>query len=129
MDVYNTHGAFSWSELLTTDVEGARSFYTALFGWTVKTMDMPNSPYSTCQVGESAVGGMMKIPPMASGMAPQWGCYVTVKSVEETLAQVISLGGKVIAAPMDIPNVGRMAVIQDPQGASLSIIKYAMPVG
>lgn len=127
MDSYNTHGAFSWSELMTTDVDGARKFYSALFGWTVKTMDMPSGPYSTCQVGETSVAGMMKIPATASGMAPAWGCYVTVNNVEETVGNAVSLGGKVIMTPMDIPNIGRMAVIQDPQGACLSIIKYAMP--
>ena len=127
MDVYNTHGAFSWSELMTTDVEGARKFYGALFGWTVKTMDMPSGPYSTCQVGETSVGGMMKIPADAAGMPPQWGCYVTVNDVEATTSKAVSLGGKVVMPAMDIPNVGRMAVIQDPQGACLSIIKYAMP--
>lgn len=126
MDVYNTHGAFSWSELMTTDVEGARKFYSTLFGWTVKTMDMPDGPYSTCQVGETSVGGMMKIPAKAAGMPPQWGCYVTVDNVEETIGKAVSMGGKVVMPPMDVPNVGRMAVIQDPQGASLSIIKYAM---
>ena len=129
MDVFSTHGAFSWSELMTNDVEGARRFYGNLFGWGTKTMDMPNGPYTTCQVGESSVAGIMKIPAEAAAMPPQWGVYVTVDDVEATVAKAVSLGGKVVMPPWDVPNVGRMAVIEDPQGASLSIIKYAAPSG
>lgn len=129
MDVFSTHGAFSWSELMTTDVEAARRFYGTLFGWGTKTMDMAGGPYTTCQVGENSVAGIMKIPADAGGMPPQWGVYVTVNNVEETIGKAVSMGGKVVMPPMDVPNVGRMAVLQDPQGANLSIIKYAMPSG
>lgn len=129
MEVYNTPGAFSWSELMTTDPAAAGKFYNAVFGWNLKTLDLPSGPYTTCQVGEVSVGGIMRIPPEAAGMAPHWGCYVTVANVEETMRKVEAAGGKVLTPPMDIPNVGRMAVIQDPQGAALCIIKYAMPAG
>jgi predicted enzyme related to lactoylglutathione lyase len=129
MDVYNTPGAFSWSELMTHDVEGARSFYSKLFGWGTKDMQMPNGTYTTFQVGEASVGGMMKIPAESAGMAPVWGVYVTVKDVDATIKQVEELGGSVLMAPWDIPSVGRMAMIKDPQGATLAVITYAMPSG
>lgn len=127
MDVYNTPGAFSWSELMTSDPTAAGKFYSAVFGWNLKTMDMASGPYTTFQVGDVSVGGLMKIPAEAAGMPPLWGCYVTVANVEDTIRKVEAAGGKVVAPPMDIPSVGRMAVIADPQGATLSIIKYAMP--
>ena len=55
-----------------------------------------------------------------------WGCYVTVDDVDTTLAKVRSLGGSVLMEPMEVKGVGRMAVIQDPQGAALSVITYSM---
>jgi predicted enzyme related to lactoylglutathione lyase len=127
MDIFNTHGAFSWAELMTTDAEAAREFYTKLFGWGSKSMDMPNGQYTTLQVGETSVAGLMKIPADSAGMPPNWGCYVTVDDVEATCAQVKKLGGSVVMPPFEVPSVGRMAVIKDPQGAVLSVITYAAP--
>lgn len=127
MDVFNTHGAFSWCELMTTDPEAARTFYTQLFGWGSKAMEMPNGTYTTLQVGEASIAGMMKIPDESQGMPPNWGCYVTVSDVEATCARATQLGGKVLVPVMEVPTVGRMAVIQDPQGAMLSVITYAPP--
>jgi uncharacterized protein len=127
MDVYKTHGAFSWSELMTSDPAAARMFYSKLFGWSAKDMAMPNGTYTAFQVGDASVGGMMKIPDQAVGMPPTWGVYVTVKDVDATVREVEALGGKLVMPPWDVPGVGRMAVIQDPQGASLSVITYSMP--
>ncbi len=125
MDVYKTHGAFSWSELMTTDVEAAKGFYSQLFGWSARDMEMPNGNYTTVQVGEASVGGIMRVPAEAQGMPPSWGVYVTVDNVEETLARAEKLGGTVVMPPMDVPGVGRMAVVRDPQGATLSVITYS----
>ena len=125
MDVYKTPGAFSWNELMTTDPAAAAKFYGALFGWTGKDMDMGTGPYHVVSVGGAQVAGIMGMPPGAPPMPPAWGCYVTVASVEDTLAKCEALGGKVVMPPMDVPGVGRMAVLQDPQGAVLSIMAYA----
>jgi predicted enzyme related to lactoylglutathione lyase len=127
MDVFRTHGAFSWSELRTTDVAAARDFYSRLFGWGMREMAMPDGTYTTCQVGEVSVAGMTALPPQAPDGQPHWACYVTVADVEATQRKAVELGGKVLTPAFDVPNVGRMAVIQDPQGAVLSIIAYAMP--
>lgn len=126
MDVYKTNGAISWSELMTSDPAAARAFYSKLFGWGTKDMPVASGSYSTCQIGESSVAGIMSVPPEAKGMPPTWGIYVTVDDVDATLKQVEQLGGKVLMPPMEVPSVGRMAVIQDPQGATLSVIKYSM---
>lgn len=127
MDVYKTPGAFSWSELMTSDPAAAAKFYAALFGWTVKDMDMGTGPYLVANVGETSVAGIMGMPPGAGPMPPAWGCYVTVDDVDATLAKAASLGGRTVMPPMDVPGVGRMAVLQDPQGAVLSVIKYSNP--
>lgn len=125
MDVYKTHGAFSWSELVTTDPEAAATFYGQLFGWTVKDMGAEMGSYRVASVGEDQVGGIMSMPPDAPPMPPHWGCYVTVDDVDATLARCTELGGQVLMPPMDVATVGRMAVIRDPQGAALSVMQYA----
>jgi len=125
MDPYKTHGAFSWNELTTTDPEAAGRFYGALFGWTIRDVDMGTGPYHLASVGDTQVGGIMGLPPGAGPMPPAWGCYITVKSVEDTMAQCAALGGKTLMPPMNVPGVGRMAVLQDPQGAVFSVMAYA----
>lgn len=131
MDAYTTHGAFSWSELMTSDPEAALGFYQKLFGWTTQTMPMPEGTYHVVKAGDTSIGGIMKMPPEAAagGMPPTWGCYVTVKDVDACAEQAKSLGGKVLHGPVDIPTVGRFAVIADAQGAWLNIITYAPPTG
>jgi predicted enzyme related to lactoylglutathione lyase len=124
MDVYKTHGAFSWSELTTPDPAGAAVFYGELFGWTVKDPDAAMGGYRVVNIGDAGIAGIMAPPPEAPPMPPHWGSYVTVKSVDDTTARALALNGKVLVPAMDIPHVGRMAVIQDPQGAVLSVIQY-----
>ena len=126
MEVFKTHGAFSWNELMTSDPAAAAAFYGALFGWKIKDPDEAMGGYRVISVGEAGVGGIMASPKDAPPMPPHWGCYVTVENMDTTLATCESLGGKCIVPPMDVPGVGRMAVILDPQGAALSVIQYAM---
>ncbi len=125
MDVYKTQGAFSWSELTTSDPAAAARFYAEVFGWTAKDPDPAMGDYRVVSVGETPVAGIMAPPPGAPPMPSHWGCYVTVNSVDNTLERVQALGGTVLVPPMDVPTVGRMAVLKDPQGAVLSIIQYA----
>ena len=125
MDAYKTHGAFSWFELATTDTKAAREFYSKLFGWTTSTEQMPMGEYNVAKVGDTSVAGIMSMPPGGPPMPPHWGCYVTVDDVDKTLEACTGLGGKVLMPPMEVQGVGRMAVIQDPQGAVLSVITYS----
>ncbi|HQR22564.1 MAG TPA: VOC family protein [Burkholderiaceae bacterium] len=129
MDAYTTHGAFSWSELMTSDPQGALRFYQQLLGWTTETMPMPQGEYHVIKAQGTSIGGVMKMPAEAAGggMPPSWGCYVTVKDVDACAAQATALGGRVLHGPTDIPGVGRFAVIADPQGAWLNVITYAPP--
>ena len=84
-------------------------------------------PLSQGHYRRVSVGGIMATPPNAGPMPPTWGCYVTVDDVDAVLARCAALGGKTLVPPMDIPAVGRMAVLQDPQGAVLSVMAYSMP--
>lgn len=118
------HGVFSWNELLTTNVPAAKEFYRAALGWELQDMDNPGMPYTIAKKGNREVAGIMAMPGDAQGMAPSWGSYVTVDDVDARVTRVKSLGGTLCHGPQDIPNVGRFAVITDPQGAMLTMITY-----
>jgi predicted enzyme related to lactoylglutathione lyase len=118
-------GAFCWSELLTRDTSTATKFYTALFGWKTKITEGSGFPYTHWQNDGADIGGMMSIMKEWGPMPPCWGNYVQVKNCDETSAKATSLGGKVCMPPTDIPNTGRFAMLQDPQGAMFSIIALA----
>jgi uncharacterized protein len=123
-DAYKTHGAFSWSELMTSDPEAAKRFYGEVFGWEMEDMSMPEMVYTVVKAGGESVGGIMAIPPESAGTPPHWGVYVTVDDVDATVEKAVAMKATVMVPPMDIPEVGRMAVIQDPQGAMISVITY-----
>ena len=124
---FETHGAFSWTELMTTDVPAARKFYGQLLGWKLRDMEGGPMPYTIVNAADQDIGGIMATPPEVQGKMPAaWGTYVTVKDVDAVLAKVPGLGGRVIVAAKDLPGVGRMAVIMDPQGATISFITYKM---
>jgi len=123
-EVYRQHGAFSWSELMTTDPKAAGSFYSRLFGWETEDMSMPGMTYTVVKVGGNGIGGIMSIPKEAQGMPPVWGVYVTVDNVDQSAKAAEKLGGRIHVPPTDIPDVGRFSVIQDPQGAFINIITY-----
>ncbi|MGH8610317.1 MAG: VOC family protein [Gammaproteobacteria bacterium] len=123
---YKLHGAFSWCELLTTDVAEAKRFYSQLFGWTLEPAPIPDMEYTLVKYGGEKMGGIMTIPPAAAGLPPCWGVYVTVDDVDATAKLAVEMGGKVLMPPQDIPQVGRFCVLQDPQGAMINAITYAM---
>jgi len=120
------HGRFSWNELLTGDPDGAKGFYSRLFGWEYEIFPSEEMTYNVIKSGGEEIGGIMKIPPQAEGQPPIWRIYVTVDNVDETAKLAEKLGGKIHVPPTDIPEVGRFAVLQDPQGAYISVITYAM---
>ncbi|HMK37488.1 MAG TPA: VOC family protein [Desulfomonilaceae bacterium] len=121
---FKQHGAFSWCELMTSDVPAAIGFYTSLFGWTTEEYPMEGMSYTVVKVAGKEAAGIMSTPPEAQGMPPTWGIYVTVDDVDATARKAEELGGKILFPPTDIPNVGRFCVIQDPQGAVISAITY-----
>ena len=127
---FKNHGDLSWCELMTTDVEAAKTFYGGVFGWTFEEMAVTEQPYTEIKTGDRGVAGMMGMPAEAPpGMPPCWTCYVTVADLDAVVAKVGELSGTILHGPMEIPTVGRIAVIQDPQGAVLAAIEYAMEAG
>ena len=81
-DAFKQHGAFSWCELMTTDVEAAKRFYSSLFGWELEDKNVSGMTYTCVKAAGAGIGGIMAIPPEAAGMPPHWGSYVTVDDVE-----------------------------------------------
>ena len=117
-------GMFCWSELATSDTAGAKKFYTGLFGWTIKDMDIgPGGPYTILQLRGKDVGALYPMMPeqKSSGMPPNWLPYVSVKNADETLKKAETQGGKKVWGPMDVMDKGRMAVLQDPTGAHFAM--------
>jgi len=129
MDVFQTHGAISWQELMVDDLDAAKKFYGEVFGWTLEDAQMEGMDhvYTVIKVGDSQIGGIMAKPPEAVGAPSSWTTYVTVDNVDDTIERVSSNGGKVIVPAMNVPGVGRMAHLQDAEGAVIAIITYEAP--
>lgn len=116
---------FFWNELHTPDPTGALSFYEGVIGFTHKTMNMgPDGDYHVLESKDGAGrGGVMS---HVQG-GPRWMPYVAVDDPDATVARVKQHRGKVHVEPTDIPNVGRFAVIEDPTGAVLAVMKAIPP--
>ncbi|MFO0669300.1 MAG: VOC family protein [Polyangiaceae bacterium] len=124
------HGMFVWRELMTPDVDAALRFYGETFGWKTKGMPMPHGgTYHLLNAGETGVGGMMQCPDDMKTMPPFWSSYVSVPDVDAACEKAKASGGKVAFGPMNLENVGRMAMILDPQGACFWAFKSAQGDG
>jgi predicted enzyme related to lactoylglutathione lyase len=123
-------GTFSWVDLSTTDTEGAKAFYSSLLGW-----DFDDQP-----IPEEAGGGVYTmvlkrgkqagaLAPAQPGQATAWNSYVTVESADDAAAKAGELGGQLLAEPFDVMDAGRMAIIQDPNGAVFSVWQPNQTIG
>jgi predicted enzyme related to lactoylglutathione lyase len=123
-------GTFSWVDLATTDTDAAKAFYTALFAWTVDDNDAGGRVYTTLRLDGDAVCGMSALPDdqRAAGVPPSWTSYVTVEDADAAAARAEELGGRAINA-LDVLDMGRMAVLADPQGAVLAVWQPRSAIG
>lgn len=121
-----TTGRFVWHELHTGDRAKAMKFYGQLLGWETKEVPMGPETYGLCLHDGKDVAGIMTSKAPAN-VPPHWLPYIAVEDVDASAKQAKDLGGKILGAPMDIPNVGRFAVVADPQGATFAIYKGAKP--
>ena len=119
--VVNEAGAFTWSELSTSDVDRAAGFYAKVFGWDAQKF--PEMDYTVFNNGGQGIAGAMKSP--AEGMPSYWLVYFAVDDTDATVAKARDLGANVMVEPTDIPEVGRFAMLADPQGAAFGVIKNA----
>lgn len=117
-------GTFCWVELGTTDGGAAKQFYADLFGWTASDNPIgPDMVYTMLKLDGKDVGASYQMSQEMIGQSipAHWLSYVSVKSADETAAKVKSLGGTVLKEAFDVFDVGRMAVIQDPTGATFAL--------
>jgi predicted enzyme related to lactoylglutathione lyase len=114
-------GTPCWVDLGTPDIEAAASFYGTLFGWDVPEPENAEQTggYRQAMLRGKPVAGIM--PLMQEGQPPAWSTYISVEDADATVAKVREAGGTVLAEPMDVMELGRMAIFADPTGAVLGI--------
>jgi predicted enzyme related to lactoylglutathione lyase len=121
--IVNEPGAYSWSELITTDVDACKAFYNAVFGWGADTHGEGPGAYTEFKVGDRSVAGMMLKPAEMPADAPAiWGVYFVVEELDATLARISELGGAQVTPVMDI-EPGRFAVVADSTDAFFYVLQ------
>jgi predicted enzyme related to lactoylglutathione lyase len=123
---FSMHGQFVWYELTTPDVGAAQKFYPRFTGWGLQPFDKDYMMFTT---GGTPIAGVFQLSEemRQQGVPPNWMPYVEANNIDETAAKATSLGGRVVHGPMDVAGAGRLAILQDPQGATFGIYKSASP--
>ncbi len=116
-----TPGVAGWIEYSGPDTAAAKKFYGEIVGWNIADMPMQDgSNYPGIMVGEGPIGGFSPAPSDEG----KWTIFITVDDVDGRTAKVKKAGGKVLSEPVDMPGVGRMSTIEDPQGGRIALITY-----
>lgn len=121
---------FIWYELITPDVDAAKTFYDSVVGWDVAgTSEFPNGYRMIGRSDGGFAGGVLPLTDdmRSHGARPVWLGYVNVDDVDSALANMEADGASALLAPFDIPNIGRVAMVADPAGAPLYIMKPMPP--
>ena len=112
---------FVWHEVVTSDIEGAIAFYTSALDFGSLDMDMGEmGPYKMLTRNGVPICGLTEL---HSGLTPHWATYLAVDDVDGRIAKAIELGATLLVPAMDVPTIGRMAMIKDPQGAALWLFR------
>ena len=125
-------GHFSWNELISADAKGSAEFYGKLFGWQA-TPFVPQGtppgapPYTLFKTDASDMGAGGLMPAPAPGIPTHWVPYVVVQNADASLARAVGLGAKVRVPVMAVGEVGRIAVLEDPQGATIGLHELPKP--
>lgn len=124
----DNHRHFVWYELMTTDVAGARAFYTEVIGWRAQDASTSHLPYTLLTSGDVEIGGLMGLPEEATkkGAMPRWMGYVGVNDVAVVADQIRRLGGRIYVPPTKT-NIGRISVVADLEMATLGLIDEVQP--
>jgi predicted enzyme related to lactoylglutathione lyase len=123
--MFTPKGKFGWYELMTSDPKAAGKFYSDVVGWTTHEMPSPDgSSYTTFNIGEVGMAGMLSIPGHTA-----WIGYISVADVDAHIEKIVEAGGKLWRPATDIPGMLRFAVMSDPQGAAIVVFtpNPAMP--
>jgi predicted enzyme related to lactoylglutathione lyase len=115
-------GSLCWNELATRDLDRAVAFYATLFDWTPVPFEASPVPYTMMMNGETPAGGIYTMLPQMEGIPPHWAPYFAVEDTDDTLRRSGELGGTLMAPPDDIPGIGRLAGLRDPQGGTFWVL-------
>jgi len=112
-------GRFVWYELMTSDPDGAKAFYQKVLGWGASPWEGGEKPYTMWMNGEKALGGVLELPEPArkAGAPPHWLAYIATPDLGATVARARELGANILEPLIEIPTVGKIAILADPQGA------------
>ena len=119
-------GAFIWYELMTPDAEGSKAFYDKVVGWSISEAEPEYNNYRMINRKDGGfAGGVL---PLTSemqqhGARPAWLGYIYVPDVDQAIGKIEAAGGRALMPVMDIPEVGRIAMVADPQGAPFYVMK------
>jgi hypothetical protein len=117
-----SHGTFYWNELMTRDVEGAKKFYADTLGWSYDGMPMPGGggTYWLATMDGEPVGGLFDISGSGfEGVPESWMSYIAVDDVDARVAKAVKVGAKLMKPVFDVPGVGRIAILMQPDGAGV----------
>jgi predicted enzyme related to lactoylglutathione lyase len=127
-ELVNEPGSLNWNELHTRDVDGAKAFYATLFGWTADDQPFGDTTYTTLNLGENTIAGMMEMRPDVPADVPAfWLVYFAVADCDATVAKAEELGATVMSPAMDIEGVGRFALLADPHGITFAVLAAVAP--
>jgi uncharacterized protein len=116
----DSHGHFHWNELMTRDVEKAKTFYANTLGWAFEGMEMPDGTYWIATVDGEPVAGIFDISSAEyQGVPESWMSYIAVDDVDARVRKAAQAGAKVMKEPFDVPGVGRIAMLTEPGGAGI----------
>ena len=127
----NPAGDFIWYELMSTDADGAKAFYDPVTGWDIGEGAAEYGGYRMINAGGGFAGGLLPLTDemQQNGARPTWLGYLYVPDVDQAVEKIEAAGGKGLMPAMDIPNVGRIAMVADPQGAPIYVMKPIPPAG
>ncbi|MHA1189626.1 MAG: VOC family protein [Alphaproteobacteria bacterium] len=126
------HGHFHWNELMTGDVEAAKTFYADSIGWTFQAMPMEpdGGTYWLAMDGETPVAGLFDKSGMPFAGTPEAGTpYLSVDNIDKRAAAAVSAGATILQGPFDVPGVGRIALLKQPGGAMVGWMTPAEQAG
>ena len=114
------HGAFYWNELMTRDIERAKTFYQTAIGWHFDAMPMAEGTYWIAKMGETPVGGIFPLTsPQFDGVPESWMSYLAVDDVDARVKKAAAAGATLMRPVFDVPGVGRIAILKEPGGAGI----------
>lgn len=120
--IVNEAGTMIWNELASDDPDKAGSFYAELLGWDANGEDVGGEPYTTFKAGDKTVGGALPKEALPEGVPSHWTVYFGVDDCDEAVDKAKELGAELMFGPQNLGEIGRMAALKDPQGATFSVI-------